>query len=91
MFPDVLKGVRLNDSERILLLNNQPVKESNFLYADSTFFDLFHHELLQGNPTKLLNGPYQLVLTESSARKYFGQESPLGKLIQPAGEGKPFE
>lgn len=91
MFPEVLKGVRLNDSERILLLNNQPVKEPHFLYADSTFFDLFHHELLQGNPTKLLNGPYQIVLTESSARKYFGQESPLGKLIQPTGEGKPFE
>lgn len=91
LFPEVLKGVRLNDAERVLLLNNQPVKESNFLYADSTFFDLFHYELLQGNPAKLLNGPHQLVLTETSARKYFGQESPLGKLILPAGEGKPFE
>ncbi|HEY0655348.1 MAG TPA: ABC transporter permease [Chryseosolibacter sp.] len=57
-------------------------RESRFYIADSTFFDVFSFPLLKGNPKEALRQPYSVVLTESIARKYFGNEDPLGKLLK---------
>ncbi|WP_268034853.1 ABC transporter permease [Algoriphagus sp. PAP.12] len=86
-FPEIEKAVRMNDASAILQLNNQPVLESNFLYADSTFFDAFYYEMLDGNPKTALNGPNKLVLTESMAQKYFGDQDPIGQGLE-VGEEK---
>ena len=61
--------------------------EKKFLLADSNFFSFFSFKLLEGNPHKILNGPNQIVMTETSAGKYFGYkpgkgESPVGKMVQ---------
>jgi putative ABC transport system permease protein len=60
--------------------------EKKLLLADSNFFNFFTFNLLEGNPHNILNKPNQIVLTETSARKYFGYEhgkgeTPLGKMI----------
>ncbi len=90
-FPEVQKAVRMTDNDAILKLGDQLVTESNFLYSDSTFFDLFEYEMLEGNPTTALNGPSKIVLTESTAKKYFGTTSAaVGKSIE-TGRGKMFE
>jgi putative ABC transport system permease protein len=57
-------------------------KIENVSYADSTFFELFSFSLLQGNKTNVLKEPYSAVLTESTARKLFGFENPIGKIIK---------
>lgn len=90
-FPEVEKGVRMNDASAILQLNNQPVLESNFLYADSTFFDAFYYEMIEGNPKTALNGPRKLVLTESMAKKYFGEKDPIGQGMEVGEEKELFE
>ncbi len=51
------------------------------LMTDEGFFETFSFELLQGNPEGVLSGKNNIVLSESYARKYFGEASPLGKAL----------
>ncbi len=53
----------------------------NFIMADSTFFDIFNFEFILGDPETALNLPLSVVLTESEAKKLFGEENPMGKTI----------
>ena len=57
------------------------VNEQKFLYADSSFFRVFSFPLLKGNPSSALNAPHQIVLTETTAERYFGKENPIGKIL----------
>lgn len=56
-------------------------RESSFVFADSTLFDVFSFEFIQGNPNTALDGPFKVVLTEKMVIKYFGNESPIGKKL----------
>ncbi|MEZ4896135.1 MAG: ABC transporter permease [Saprospiraceae bacterium] len=58
------------------------VKVNELLYADSTFFDLFTFELIAGNKRHLLDIPYQVVLTASTARRLLGSTDVVGTIIQ---------
>ena len=51
-------------------------------YADSHFLLMFGYHFTQGNPTTALTRPNQAVITQRQARKYFGEEDPLGKIIR---------
>jgi putative ABC transport system permease protein len=55
--------------------------ENNFLYADSAFFSIFSFRILRGNPDIALSTANSLVLTESAARRYFGDQDPMGKTL----------
>ncbi|MFO7933201.1 MAG: ABC transporter permease [Bacteroidales bacterium] len=52
-----------------------------FLYADSTLFDVFSFRLLRGDPERVLEAPFSLVLSESTARKIFGTGNALGETV----------
>ena len=56
-------------------------KELNFLWADSTVFDVFTIPLIAGDPATALSKPNSVVLTPESTRKYFGNENPIGKMF----------
>jgi putative ABC transport system permease protein len=55
--------------------------ESRLLYADPSVFGIFNWPLRQGNAKNALAQPKSIVLSESMARKYFGQENPVGKIL----------
>jgi putative ABC transport system permease protein len=55
--------------------------ERNALYADSNFFDFFSFVLLEGNVKTALKEPNTMVLTSVAARRYFGDEAAIGKII----------
>jgi len=55
--------------------------EDAVLFADSSFFNVFDFKVLRGDPAKVLVNPKSVVLTEKTARKYFGQEDPVGKRL----------
>lgn len=57
-------------------------KEINFVFADSTVFNIFDFEFLIGNPKDALSAPYRVVITETAASKYFGNENPIGKSLR---------
>lgn len=70
-------GVSLN----LIKYEDNKFYEENGLIADSTFFDLFNYQFLEGNPTKALVEPNSVVLAESVARKLFGNEPALNEVI----------
>lgn len=90
-FPEVEKGIRMTDSSPIVQLKGEPVTEPGFLYVDSTFFDAFYYELIQGNSSTALDGPKKVLLTESMAVKYFGDENPIGKSLELGEKKTPYE
>lgn len=52
------------------------------LWAESSIFRIFTFPMLEGNPETALKDPYSIVLTETAAKKLFGNESALGKAIK---------
>lgn len=55
--------------------------EDGFLYADPGFFNFFSFSLSHGSASEVLNRPGTVVITQSTARKYFGEEDPVGKTL----------
>ena len=55
--------------------------EKTFLFADSTFFDVFSFHLIKGNPETALTKPRSLIMTQKAAKRYFGDEDPMGKTL----------
>ena len=64
--------------------------ESGFYYADSTVFDVFTMPFVAGSPDGALNRSRTMVITESTAQKYFGDELPIGQTLA-VGSGTEFE
>ncbi|MFY0608492.1 MAG: ABC transporter permease [Cyclobacteriaceae bacterium] len=85
-YPEVINGTRISGPvESVITIGEQFVKESKGLMADSTFFELFPNEFLSGDASSALNGPNDMVLTESLAEKLFGEENPIGKTMEIMG------
>ncbi len=64
--------------------------ERNFFLVDSTVFNIFTFPFVKGDPATALNSPNTIVLTSSTAKRYFGKEDPIGKILV-AEEGLNFE
>jgi len=56
--------------------------EQNFFLADSSFFTMFTYEFLEGDAETVLANPNSVVITQKAARKYFGDENPVGKILR---------
>jgi putative ABC transport system permease protein len=83
-FPSVVDFARTFKYNRILAYKDKVFDEKRFLYADSAFFNIFSFPLQKGSATEALNGPRRIVISESMARKYFGDEDPMGKTLRVA-------
>jgi putative ABC transport system permease protein len=83
--PETETGVRVYNPSGfqpyIVKKDDKFFQERKFYVADSTFFDVFSYRLLKGNAHDALTKPYQVVLTQAMATKYFGEEDPLGKTL----------
>jgi len=82
-YPEVEESARLYtfDGDPVVRFGDQVFIEEDFYYADSTFFNVFTASVLSGDPAGLLNRPNTIVLTGEIARKYFGEEDPVGKML----------
>ncbi|MEO9482739.1 MAG: ABC transporter permease [Ekhidna sp.] len=81
-FPEVDKIFRFtSDSPWLISYNGITHSESDILFADSTAFDVFDWPLLAGDPKTALVRPNTVVLTKAVAKKYFGDENPVGKTV----------
>lgn len=57
-------------------------KENVVAYADAGVFRIFSFKFKQGNPENALSDPLTIVISEKMARKYFGNEDPMGKVLK---------
>lgn len=89
-FPEVESAIRMFQSTRIVKNEDKVFNEKKFMYADSTFFDMFSFRLLQGNQATALAGPNKVLLTETAARKYFGNTNPVGKTLLVSSAQTPY-
>jgi len=58
------------------------LNQENVFFADDKFFDFFKTDVIKGNPQKALSDPYSVIMTDETAKKYFGNEDPINKLIK---------
>ncbi len=79
---EIKEIVRVKPSNNLFTVNNQPYNEKKVYYVDSNFFTMFSFPLLKGNPATALKDVNSVVLTESTARRYFGDQDPMGKILE---------
>jgi putative ABC transport system permease protein len=81
-FPEIKKVAQFS-GRREMLFNHGDTRfqERNIFYADSTVFDIFSWNMLEGNPQTALIAPYTIVLTQSTAKRYFGDTDALGQTM----------
>ncbi len=81
-FPEVEKVVRFSGRSDILFMHEDiPHQETGALFMDSTAFSVFSWDLIHGDPKTVLDAPYKVVLTESTAIKYFGSTDVVGRTL----------
>ena len=79
-YPEIENYTRVSGQGRIKLsYEDLAFFEEDIVMVDSTFFDVFTYELIEGDIETALDGPDKIVLSQEMAEKYFGQESALGK------------
>jgi putative ABC transport system permease protein len=82
-FPDIEKvTVLLPDGTSTFKYGEKIFNETNGMFADQNLFDLFNVKVLRGNPAKALSDPFSIMLTPDLAKKYFGDEDPINKVIR---------
>jgi putative ABC transport system permease protein len=86
--PEIENFCRVKKETIFIQSGEQIFKEERTLLADSSFFDMFSHKVLSGDKTIFLSQPDAVVITESTARKYFGNENPVGKIIFAVNPGR---
>jgi putative ABC transport system permease protein len=81
-FPGEIKqAVRVLPDVDLISYKDKSFNEKNVFLADSNFFTFFSFPLLKGDPRTALSEPNNIVLTESTAKRVFGDEDPMGKVI----------
>ena len=84
-YPDVVSATRVFRHWFQPLISRNKEKgfvEAQFFYADSTFFEVFSFEVVAGEGGEALRKPFHALLTESTAKRYFGSENPLGQTLR---------
>jgi putative ABC transport system permease protein len=66
----------------LISYKNISFNEKKVYLTDDNFFSFFDFRLVKGNPATVLKDPHSVVLTETAAKKYFGNEDPVGKILE---------
>jgi len=81
-YPEVQSFVRFINMPRALYkYEDKEFVEENFYYVDSTLFDIFSYKILRGEVRSAIKDPGKIVLTETAAARYFGDDDPVGKTL----------
>ncbi|MEZ5107174.1 MAG: FtsX-like permease family protein [Draconibacterium sp.] len=90
-FPEVEKFCRMDFSGETVIKNEDiNFIVNDFAEVDSSFFEIFSIPLIQGDVKTVLNEPHEMVLSESTARKIFGDEDPMNKMLKVNTEKEPY-
>lgn len=80
--PEVEKTTCIRNARNMAVhIDDQFFTEKNGAYIDSSWFDIFHYDFVEGSPADFLSSPYSILLTSSTAKKYFGNRPAIGRTI----------
>ncbi|MEM6723835.1 MAG: ABC transporter permease, partial [Bacteroidota bacterium] len=86
-FPEVDTFVKMNVfGEGIFRHKDQVFRETKAYFVSNGLFEVFSIPLIKGNSNTCLEGPRKALITESTAKKFFGDSEPMGQRIQRNGE-----
>lgn len=83
-FPEVEAFCRMMHGPKYntLMYEDKSFDEEDVYFTDSAFFHIFSYRLLEGDPSTALSQPNSIVMSESTARKYFGDAPAVGKVVR---------
>jgi len=80
-FPELTVSQVMYSQEVMVKVNNNRFREKGFAFADEHFTSIFNYDWIAGDPKTALNEPNSIVLTQSLAKKYYGDKNPMGQVI----------
>ncbi|MTI31230.1 ABC transporter permease, partial [Xanthovirga aplysinae] len=82
IYPEIEEAVRIMDiGDHTINYNENNLKTDKVAYAGAGLFSIFSIPLVKGNPATALVAPNSLVIDESTAKRLFGEEDPLNKMV----------
>ncbi|MGK6350419.1 ABC transporter permease [Parapedobacter sp. DT-150] len=87
-FPEVERMVRMLETGITFRYGEKLFNEERVFFAEDGFFDLFTVDMVQGDPQTALKNPLTVVLSAPMAKKYFGNENPIGKMMRVNNQGE---
>jgi putative ABC transport system permease protein len=84
-YPEVKDYVRfrpVSDQKVLITIEGKKLFWDKIYYSDANVFEVFTHRFIYGDPKSAMNDPGSAAVSETFARKYFGDANPIGKIIQ---------
>ncbi len=82
-FPEIEKMTRLlGTGDIVFKYGEKLITEHDVYFADENFTEMFNVKVLKGNPKTALAEPFAVMMSSETARKYFGDEDPINKIIK---------
>jgi putative ABC transport system permease protein len=86
-YPEIENIVRLNPATMLLKRGAVRFREKGTVFADSGLFQIFDFPFVEGDPATALKEPLSVVLSQSTAKKYFGDADPIGQTMNFSDSG----
>jgi putative ABC transport system permease protein len=86
-YPEVENMVRLMPNGQLFRRGNIKFQEDHTLFVDSTLFSVFDFPLIQGHQATALKEPFSIVISQKTAKKYFGDANPIGQTLLMSDSG----
>ena len=80
-YPEIIRSSRYNNFWNTFIKGDNLI-EGTFATVDNDFLDMFDIKFVEGDKNSALSGPYDIIITEDMANRYFGKEDPLGKKMK---------
>ncbi|MFO7829093.1 MAG: FtsX-like permease family protein [Bacteroidales bacterium] len=80
--PEVENACKLDKGFGNVTIDEKVFSKQQFFYVDSSFFDVFTFDIIEGNPREALYNPKNIVITSSAAKRYFGDINPINKPLK---------
>ena len=95
-FPEVENAVRIDKTDATVQYGDQQFIEKDMLVTDPSFLEILDFKLLRGDARTVLSQPYSIVLSQTMAKKYFGNADPMGQSMRifrfdPDGRGAEYK
>jgi putative ABC transport system permease protein len=85
-FSEIADGVRVfnysGNGPAAVAYSDKIFNEKSMLTADASFFKVFSFNFIKGNRNEALSGPSSIVISQSTAKKYFGSDDAIGKVLK---------